>query len=89
MIYAQFYHYDTTNKLAGALGDRAVVIIDARQSMTTISEIATEECKKRGYDAWAIFKGDSFTNSVRVSNVWHAHPQAPVRGPAWLGAHGM
>ena len=57
MIYAQFYHYDTTGKLAEACGDRAVVIIDARLRMATIGEIAAEECKKRGYDAWVIFQG--------------------------------
>jgi len=89
MIYAQFYHYDTTGKLAEACGDRSVVIIDARLRMATIGEIAAEECKKRGYVAWAIFKGQSFTNSVRVSNVWYAHAQEPVHEPAWLSAYGM
>ena len=89
MIYAQFYHYDLAGDLVEACGDRAVVIIDARLKPRTIGEIAAEECKKRGYIAWAIFKGGSFTNSVLVSNVWHAHSQAPVLNPAWLSAHGM
>ena len=89
MIYAQFYHYDTTGKLAEACGDRAVVIIDARLRMATIGEIAAEECKKRGYDAWVIFRGQSFTNSVRVSNVWYIVSQEPVQDPVWLSAHGM
>ncbi len=89
MIYAQFYHYDTTGKLAEACGDRSVVIIDARLRMATIGEIAADECKKRGYVAWAIFKGESFTNSVRVSHIWHARAQEPARDPAWLSAHGI
>ena len=89
MIYAQFYHYDTTGKLAEACGDRAVVIIDARLRMATIGEIAAEECKKRGYDAWVIFRGQSFTNSVRVSNVWYIVSQEPVQDSVWLSAHGM
>lgn len=31
MIYAQFYHYDTTGKLAEACGDRSVVIVEQHQ----------------------------------------------------------
>lgn len=89
MIYAQFYHYGTTGNLIEACGDRSVVIIDARLRPATVGEIAAEECKKRGYEAWAIFKGESFTNSVRVSNIWYAHTQEPVQEPAWLSAHGM
>lgn len=89
MIYAQFYHYDLSGNLAEACGDRSVVIIDARLKPRTIGDIAADECKKRGYIAWAIFKGGSFTNSVRVSNVWYIVPRAPVREPSWLSAHGM
>ena len=89
MIYAQFYNYGLDGNLVEACGDRSVVIIDARLRMSTINEIAADECKKRGYIAWAIFKGGSFTNSVRVSHIWHAHAQEPARDPACLGAHGM
>lgn len=89
MIYAQFYHYDLSGNLAEACGDRSVVIIDARLKPRTIGEIAADECKKRGYVAWAIFKGESFTNSVRVSHIWHARAQEPARDPAWLSAHDM
>ena len=89
MIYAQFYHYGLSGNLVEACGDRAVVIIDARLKPRTIGELAAEECKKRGYISWAIFKGESFTNSVRVSHIWHAHTQEPARDPAWLSAHGM
>lgn len=89
MIYAQFYHYDLGGKLAEACGDRAVVIIDARLRKATVGKIAAEECKKRGYDAWAIFKGESFTNSSPLSEVWYVNPQEPVSNPAWLNAHGM
>ena len=89
MIYAQFYHYGLDGNLVEACGDRSVVIIDARLRSATVCKIAEEECKKRGYVAWAIFKGESFTNSVRVSHIWHAHAQEPARDPVWLGAHGM
>ena len=89
MIYAQFYHYDLSGNLAEACGDRAVVIIDARLRNATVCKIAEEECKKRGYDAWAICRGESFTNSVMVSEIWYVNPQEPVREPSWLSAHGM
>lgn len=89
MIYAQFYHYDLSGNLVEACGDRSVVIIDARQRRSTVGEIADDECKKRGYVAWAIFKGKSFTNSVQVSDIWYVVTQEPVRDPAWLSAHGM
>lgn len=89
MIYAQFYHYGLDGNLVEACGDRAVVILDARFKPVANGDIATNECKKRGYDAWAIFKGESFTNSVRVSHIWHARAQEPAREPSWLSAHGM
>lgn len=89
MIYAQFYHYGLYGNLVEACGDRSVVIIDARLRNATVGKIAAKECKKRGYDAWAIFKGESFTNSVRVSEIWYVNPQEPVREPSWLSAHGM
>ena len=89
MIYAQFYHYDLSGNLVEACGDRSVVIIDARLKSRTIGEIAADECKRRVYIAWAIFKGESFTNSVQVSDIWYVVPQEPVKDPAWLSAHGM
>jgi len=89
MIYAQFYHYGLTGDLVEACGDRAVVIIDARLKPRTVGEIAADECKKRGYVAWAIFRGQSFTNSHPLSDPWYVDRSKPVRNPAWLSAHGM
>ena len=83
MIYAQFYHYDLSGNLAEACGDRSVVIIDARLHTATICRIAADECKKRDYVAWAIFKGKSFTNSVRVSKIWDTVTREPVQDPVW------
>jgi hypothetical protein len=89
MIYAQFYHYDLSGNLVEACGDRSVVIIDARLKPRTIGEIAADECKKRGYVAWAIFKGESFTNSCPLSDPWYVDRSTPVRNPAWLSVYGM
>jgi hypothetical protein len=51
--------------------------------------LAAEECKKRGYVAWAIFKGERFDQSRRLSGPNYIHHNEPVRNPAWLSAHGM
>ena len=75
MIYAQFYrpayfHVSGQDKLVEAVGDRSVIIIDGRLNPETMRRIAISECVKRGFTAWQIFKGDSFTRS-------HPHPQHP------------
>ena len=69
MIYAQFFNRNET-KIIEACGDRAV-IIDARLKPESIGQIAALECGKRGYDAWQIFKGESFTRGAPISQVWY------------------
>ena len=83
MIYAQFYQMSTgyvpgtippefgTPTPIEACGDRSVIIIDARLSRATIGQIAAAECVKRGYAAWRIFKGETFTRSQPISQLWH------------------
>ena len=83
MIYAQFYQMSTgyapgtippefgAPTLIEACGDRSVVIIDARLSRDTIGQIAAAECVKRGYVAWRIFKGETFTRSQPISQLWY------------------
>jgi len=87
MIYAQFYDYKLDGKLDEAMGDRSVVIIDGRLSTETIGSIAAAECTKRKYAAWRIFKGETFTRSAPVSQLWYVHNDQPVRNPVWLSAH--
>ena len=77
MIYAQFYQrsaldYDKCLPLIEACGDRSVVIIDGRTTESTINAIAENECKKRGYIAWRIFKGETFTRSAAISQLNYA-----------------
>lgn len=67
MIYAQFYKYDLAGNLSDAMGARSVAILDGRVASSTLGQIAEAECVKRGYVAWSIFKGDSFTRSHRLS----------------------
>ena len=83
MIYAQFYQMSTgyvlgtippefgAPTLIEACGDRSVIIIDARLSRDTIGQIAAAECVKRGYMAWRIFKGETFTRSQPISQLWY------------------
>lgn len=74
MIYAQFYTRNAIHPelIVEACGDRAVVIIDGRLSKQAIARIAETECMKRGYTAWAIFRGETFTRSHKVSGPWAA-----------------
>lgn len=84
MIYAQFYQ-TSTGYVPGsvpprfdpahcapieACGDRSVVILDARLSNENIGRIARNECAKRGYVGYCIFKGYSFTRSAPISGYW-------------------
>lgn len=89
MIYAQFYEYNLAGKLDEAIGERSVVVMDARLSSANIGAIAASECEKRKFAAWRIFRGDSFTRSAPVSQLHYINHSKPVRDPAWLSAHGM
>ena len=71
MIYAQFYQKSAiSDETIEACGDRAVVIIDGRLNAQNIGAIAAHECEKRGYLAWAIYKGENFTRSKKISGPW-------------------
>jgi hypothetical protein len=89
MIYVQFYQRSALNPddIIEACGDRSVVILDGRCSKQWMGETSAAECKRRGYVAWRIFKGETFTRSAPVSQLWHVQPTEPVRNPMWLSAH--
>jgi hypothetical protein len=90
MYYVQFYQKSAiSDALIEANGDRSVVILDGRCSRQWMGETAAAECKRRGYLAWRIFRGESFTRSAPVSQLWYANTTTPTRNPAWLGAMGM
>jgi len=90
MIYAQFYQRGViTGDTIEACGDRSVVILDGRCTKQWMGDTAAAECKRRGYIAWRIFKGASFTRSAPVSQLWFVHQDEPVSNPAWLSAHAM
>lgn len=91
MHYAQFYQKSAiSDEIIEACGDRSVVILDGRYSRQWMGDTAATECKRRGYVAWRIFKGETFTRSAPISQLWHVlNSQQPEIGPVWLGAHGM
>ena len=71
MYWVQFFQKSVTtpHRLIEACGDRAVIILDGRESSRSHSSIAREECEKRGYLAYQLFKGDSFTRSSAYSPI--------------------
>ena len=91
MYYAQFYqravYPSGSAEIIEACSDRSVVILDGRCTKKWMGETAEAECRKRGYLAWRIFKGESFTRSAAVSPLNYVRNTQPVRNPVWLAAH--
>ena len=70
MLYAQFYHKSAISEaLVEACGDRSVYVLDGREKAKTSHDFAASQCKLRGYLAYALFAGETFTRSQRVSNI--------------------
>ena len=74
MLFVQFYLYRTVaegvklpEKVVGAVFE-----IETSKNPQAIHELAVNGCKKRGYDAWRIFKGDSIANAKPVSCIYKA-----------------
>lgn len=74
MIYAQFYQMSVAGEWNNhksepieACGDRAVIILDGRNTSTTHHEIAQGECIKRGYIGYSLHSGESFSRSKPIS----------------------
>lgn len=71
MIYVQFFQASAidASKLVEACGDRSVVILDGRTGMVSRCAQAKHECAKRGYKAWQIHSGESFTRSSPITQM--------------------
>lgn len=66
MYWIEYYNRspesrDSVGTAVEALGDRAVIIVDGRESCNTHHKIAREEGRKRGFWGYKICKGDAFT----------------------------
>jgi len=70
MIFAQFYQKSATGpELVEACGDRSVIILDGREHLQTIIEFSRVECARRGFVAFALFRGDTFSRSRRFTSI--------------------
>lgn len=70
MYFAQFFRRGViTGDLIEAVGDRSVIILDGRESLGAHHDIAADECSKRGFAAYQIRKGESFTNYTPITDM--------------------
>lgn len=61
MIYAQFYQKSAvSDELVEACGDRGVIVVDARQCMGVMKDLARYSCKQRGYRAFKLIQAENF-----------------------------
>ena len=68
MLFAQFYQKSAlNNNLIEACGDRAVIILDDRFLESFNSYVAKEECQKRGYLAYQLFRGENLNRQLTKS----------------------
>lgn len=73
-LFAQFYDLCTgypsfkeeDKKPIEACGDRSIIIIDGRLSISYAEEIARKECEKRKYIGYSIHKGENFLRSTEI-----------------------
>lgn len=72
MYFATFYQPSAIEpaKLVEACGDRAVVILDGRQHASTHHAIAAQECRARGYRAYQLHTGATFTRVERSTGLY-------------------
>lgn len=69
MIYAQFYRTDLQGQLAEGCGDRAVIILDGRRSLRFNLDLAAATALERGFEAYRLFKGETFTRSSPITEI--------------------
>jgi len=73
MYFIQFYtravptiHNGYSERLIEACGDRAVIIVDGRESSESHQRIAYDECKKRGFSAYSVKRGRTFDDASQI-----------------------
>lgn len=68
--YAQFYTAGFySGKPVAACGDRSVIRLDGRVSQLRQETIAEAECRRRGFIAWQLIKGDSLLSAKPITKV--------------------
>ena len=72
MVFAEFYYAGVlTGEPVPACGDRAVIILDGRNSWDAWHRIASTECVQRRYMGYRIMQGDTFARSQPLSHIVH------------------
>ena len=68
MYYVQYYE-KRVNEFIEPCGDRSVLILDGRNNLKTMCQDAENNngIRRPYYDAYRIFKGDSFLNSSPIT----------------------
>jgi hypothetical protein len=72
MVYIQYFHKGcVSGNLIPACGDRAVVVIDGRNRLSTWKQDAVQfnGFRRPVYDAYQILQGESFTRSEPITDV--------------------
>lgn len=59
--WAQFYNL-TNGSYVEPCGDRQLIFLDGRLSRNNMEAIASETCKKRGYNGWRMARGRNLLN---------------------------
>lgn len=72
MHFIQFYQRSAIDpkRLVEAIGDRSVIIVDGREGETVHHAIAMDEQDKRGYVAYRLMKGETFTRATPLTDVY-------------------
>lgn len=69
MYYVQFYQKPVIWREGQsadpieACGDRAVIILDGRERLVTHLAYSRDQCVKRGFVGFRLYRGESFTRS--------------------------
>ena len=72
MVYVQYFHKGVVSgQDIPACGDRAVVVLDGRQTMSTWHQDAVKfnGYRRPAYTAYQLMSGESFTRSEPISSV--------------------
>ena len=70
MYYAQFWQKSAVSeKLVEACGDRGDIILDGRQCMDVMKDLALYRCRKHGYLAYQLHKGETFPRYSPITDV--------------------
>ncbi len=72
MVYIQYFHKGVVSgQDIPACGDRAVVVLDGRQTMQTWHRdaVTANGNRRPTYTAYQLMRGETFTRSKAISNI--------------------